>query len=160
MWITLFCSVTVLKLQVYWMNFCKVALLRDSNLFLLDFQALSTESVEKLPVFNKSASKHYQTTSEADDWCVPSKGPKNMAKQSAALWREVGIETPQGIKLASRAAFGSIHLPSNKQVSGLAEEKEDKSIINLVCMHWIWNLAVDFRMRKIGAHMSLKKSYV
>ncbi|NXX64947.1 PDK4 kinase, partial [Spizella passerina] len=46
--------------------------------------ALSTESIEKLPVFNKSASKHYQATSEADDWCVPSKDPKNMAKQSAA----------------------------------------------------------------------------
>ncbi|KAK2536364.1 Pdk4 [Columba guinea] len=47
--------------------------------------ALSTDSVEKLPVFNKSASKHYQATSEADDWCVPSKGPKDVSKQSAAL---------------------------------------------------------------------------
>ncbi|NXU63654.1 PDK4 kinase, partial [Horornis vulcanius] len=57
------------------------------DLFCCDFgflMALSTESVEKLPVFNKSASKHYQATSEADDWCVPSKDPKNMAKQSAA----------------------------------------------------------------------------
>uniref|UniRef100_A0A8C9FXE9 Protein-serine/threonine kinase n=1 Tax=Pavo cristatus TaxID=9049 RepID=A0A8C9FXE9_PAVCR len=42
--------------------------------------ALSTESVEKLPVFNKSASKHYQATSEADDWCIPSKGPKQTAE--------------------------------------------------------------------------------
>uniref|UniRef100_A0A8D0FKN5 Protein-serine/threonine kinase n=1 Tax=Strix occidentalis caurina TaxID=311401 RepID=A0A8D0FKN5_STROC len=52
---------------------------------IIYLKALSTESVEKLPVFNKSASKHYQATSEADDWCVPSKGPKNVAKQSAAL---------------------------------------------------------------------------
>ncbi|NXY28157.1 PDK4 kinase, partial [Pomatorhinus ruficollis] len=51
---------------------------------IIYLKALSTDSVEKLPVFNKSASKHYQTTSEADDWCVPSKDPKNMAKQSAA----------------------------------------------------------------------------
>lgn len=48
---------------------------------------------------------------------------------------KIGIETPKGIKLASRAAFGSIHLPSKKQVSGLAEEKEDKNITNLGCMH-------------------------
>uniref|UniRef100_A0A493TJI6 Protein-serine/threonine kinase n=2 Tax=Anas TaxID=8835 RepID=A0A493TJI6_ANAPP len=48
---------------------------------IIYLKALSTESVEKLPVFNKSASKHYQATSEADDWCVPSRGPK----QSAAL---------------------------------------------------------------------------
>ncbi|KAL2307389.1 hypothetical protein Nmel_000349 [Mimus melanotis] len=51
---------------------------------IIYLKALSTDSVEKLPVFNKSASKHYQATSEADDWCVPSRGPKNMAKQSAA----------------------------------------------------------------------------
>ncbi|XP_019363998.1 PREDICTED: pyruvate dehydrogenase kinase, isozyme 4 [Gavialis gangeticus] len=48
-------------------------------------KALSTDSVEKLPVFNKSAYKHYQATSEADDWCVPSKEPKNLAKQSIAI---------------------------------------------------------------------------
>ncbi|KAI6074552.1 Protein-serine/threonine kinase [Aix galericulata] len=35
---------------------------------IIYLKALSTESVEKLPVFNKSASKHYQATSEADDW--------------------------------------------------------------------------------------------
>ncbi|OXB67487.1 hypothetical protein ASZ78_016709 [Callipepla squamata] len=48
---------------------------------IIYLKALSTESIEKLPVFNKSASKHYQATSEAGDWCVPSKGPK----QTAAL---------------------------------------------------------------------------
>uniref|UniRef100_A0A6Q2YHL0 Protein-serine/threonine kinase n=1 Tax=Esox lucius TaxID=8010 RepID=A0A6Q2YHL0_ESOLU len=41
-------------------------------------RALSTESIERLPVYNKSAWKHYQTMQEADDWCVPSKEPKDM----------------------------------------------------------------------------------
>ncbi|XP_062385146.1 pyruvate dehydrogenase kinase, isozyme 4 [Sardina pilchardus] len=43
-------------------------------------KALSTESVERLPVFNKSALRHYQTSIEADDWCIPSKEPKKMGK--------------------------------------------------------------------------------
>ncbi|KAF3819132.1 hypothetical protein GH733_013282 [Mirounga leonina] len=47
--------------------------------------ALSSESVEKLPVFNKSAFKHYQMSIEADDWCIPSKEPKNLAKGKVAL---------------------------------------------------------------------------
>ncbi|XP_042328685.1 pyruvate dehydrogenase kinase, isozyme 4 isoform X2 [Sceloporus undulatus] len=51
---------------------------------LIYLKALSTESIEKLPVFNKSACKHYQTAIEADDWCVPSKEPKNLSRQSAA----------------------------------------------------------------------------
>ncbi|XP_062258057.1 pyruvate dehydrogenase (acetyl-transferring) kinase isozyme 1, mitochondrial [Platichthys flesus] len=42
------------------------------------FRALSTESIERLPVYNKSAWKHYKTIHEADDWCVPSKEPKDM----------------------------------------------------------------------------------
>ncbi|XP_073401995.1 pyruvate dehydrogenase (acetyl-transferring) kinase isozyme 1, mitochondrial [Dendrobates tinctorius] len=41
-------------------------------------KALSTESVERLPVYNKSAWKHYKTNHEADDWCVPSSEPKDM----------------------------------------------------------------------------------
>ncbi|KAG8432451.1 hypothetical protein GDO86_016915 [Hymenochirus boettgeri] len=41
-------------------------------------KALSTESVERLPVYNKSAWKHYKTSHEADDWCVPSSEPKDM----------------------------------------------------------------------------------
>uniref|UniRef100_A0A669AWD2 Protein-serine/threonine kinase n=1 Tax=Oreochromis niloticus TaxID=8128 RepID=A0A669AWD2_ORENI len=41
-------------------------------------RALSTESIERLPVYNKSAWKHYNTIHEADDWCVPSKEPKDM----------------------------------------------------------------------------------
>uniref|UniRef100_A0A8P4FUR1 Protein-serine/threonine kinase n=1 Tax=Dicentrarchus labrax TaxID=13489 RepID=A0A8P4FUR1_DICLA len=41
-------------------------------------RALSTESIERLPVYNKSVWKHYKTMHEADDWCVPSKEPKDM----------------------------------------------------------------------------------
>uniref|UniRef100_A0A8C7ZFU9 Protein-serine/threonine kinase n=1 Tax=Oryzias sinensis TaxID=183150 RepID=A0A8C7ZFU9_9TELE len=43
-------------------------------------KALSSESVERLPVFNKSALRHYQTSMEADDWCMPSKDPKKLGK--------------------------------------------------------------------------------
>ncbi|XP_066529996.1 pyruvate dehydrogenase kinase, isozyme 4 [Hoplias malabaricus] len=43
-------------------------------------KALSTESVERLPVFNKSALRHYQTSTEADDWCIPSSEPKKLGK--------------------------------------------------------------------------------
>lgn len=46
----------------------------------LHSQALSTESVERLPVFNKSALRHYQASMEADDWCMPSKDPKKLGK--------------------------------------------------------------------------------
>uniref|UniRef100_UPI00358F7681 pyruvate dehydrogenase (acetyl-transferring) kinase isozyme 1, mitochondrial-like n=1 Tax=Myxine glutinosa TaxID=7769 RepID=UPI00358F7681 len=42
-------------------------------------KAISSESVERLPVFNKSVFKHYQGSQEADDWCIPSKGPRNLA---------------------------------------------------------------------------------
>uniref|UniRef100_A0A452J747 Protein-serine/threonine kinase n=1 Tax=Gopherus agassizii TaxID=38772 RepID=A0A452J747_9SAUR len=41
-------------------------------------KALSTESIERLPVYNKSAWKHYVENHEADDWCVPSSEPKDM----------------------------------------------------------------------------------
>ncbi|XP_039611030.1 pyruvate dehydrogenase (acetyl-transferring) kinase isozyme 1, mitochondrial [Polypterus senegalus] len=41
-------------------------------------KALSTESIERLPVYNKSAWRHYKTSHEADDWCIPSKEPKDM----------------------------------------------------------------------------------
>uniref|UniRef100_A0A8C5GCB9 Protein-serine/threonine kinase n=1 Tax=Gouania willdenowi TaxID=441366 RepID=A0A8C5GCB9_GOUWI len=36
-------------------------------------KALSSESFERLPVFNKSAWRHYKTSPEADDWSNPSK---------------------------------------------------------------------------------------
>uniref|UniRef100_A0A3B4ACH8 Protein-serine/threonine kinase n=1 Tax=Periophthalmus magnuspinnatus TaxID=409849 RepID=A0A3B4ACH8_9GOBI len=38
---------------------------------IIYIRALSTESIERLPVYNKSAWKHYKTIHEADDWCVP-----------------------------------------------------------------------------------------
>lgn len=46
-------------------------------------QALSTDSVERLPVFNMSALRHYKLSLEADDWCVPSKEPLNLANYRA-----------------------------------------------------------------------------
>uniref|UniRef100_A0A8C6U5Q0 Protein-serine/threonine kinase n=1 Tax=Neogobius melanostomus TaxID=47308 RepID=A0A8C6U5Q0_9GOBI len=51
-------------------------------------RALSTESIERLPVYNKSAWKHYKTIHEADDWCVPSKEytlNKNVALKRSAI---------------------------------------------------------------------------
>uniref|UniRef100_A0A673U6W8 Protein-serine/threonine kinase n=1 Tax=Suricata suricatta TaxID=37032 RepID=A0A673U6W8_SURSU len=36
-------------------------------------KALSNESFERLPVFNKSAWRHYKTSPEADDWSNPSR---------------------------------------------------------------------------------------
>uniref|UniRef100_A0A8B9GUM2 Protein-serine/threonine kinase n=1 Tax=Astyanax mexicanus TaxID=7994 RepID=A0A8B9GUM2_ASTMX len=47
-------------------------------------QALSTDSVEKLPVFNKTALRHYKSSQEADDWCVPKKEPLDLARNSSA----------------------------------------------------------------------------
>uniref|UniRef100_H2TB44 Protein-serine/threonine kinase n=1 Tax=Takifugu rubripes TaxID=31033 RepID=H2TB44_TAKRU len=46
---------------------------------IIHLKALSTDSVERLPVFNKSALRHYKLSLEADDWCVPSKEPLNLA---------------------------------------------------------------------------------
>lgn len=42
-------------------------------------QALSTDSVERLPVYNKTALRNYKVNLEADDWCVPSKEPLDLA---------------------------------------------------------------------------------
>ncbi|XP_075385367.1 pyruvate dehydrogenase (acetyl-transferring) kinase isozyme 1, mitochondrial [Tenrec ecaudatus] len=41
-------------------------------------KALSADSVERLPVYNKAAWRHYNANHEADDWCIPSKEPKDM----------------------------------------------------------------------------------
>ncbi|KTF76482.1 hypothetical protein cypCar_00014515 [Cyprinus carpio] len=41
--------------------------------------ALSTDSVERLPVFNKTARRNYEVTHGADDWCVPSREPLDLA---------------------------------------------------------------------------------
>uniref|UniRef100_A0A5F8GQE9 Protein-serine/threonine kinase n=1 Tax=Monodelphis domestica TaxID=13616 RepID=A0A5F8GQE9_MONDO len=48
-------------------------------------KALSSESFERLPVFNKSAWRHYKTTPEADDWSNPSSEPKDASKYRAKL---------------------------------------------------------------------------
>uniref|UniRef100_A0A667XS60 Protein-serine/threonine kinase n=1 Tax=Myripristis murdjan TaxID=586833 RepID=A0A667XS60_9TELE len=42
-------------------------------------KALSTDSIERLPVYNKTALKNYKMSQEADDWCVPSKEPLDLA---------------------------------------------------------------------------------
>ncbi|XP_051533555.1 pyruvate dehydrogenase (acetyl-transferring) kinase isozyme 3, mitochondrial-like isoform X2 [Myxocyprinus asiaticus] len=58
----------------------------DLNLYSIDgvgtdavihLKALSSESFERLPVFNKSAWRHYQTGPEADDWSNPSSDPRD-----------------------------------------------------------------------------------
>ncbi|XP_054622428.1 pyruvate dehydrogenase (acetyl-transferring) kinase isozyme 3, mitochondrial isoform X2 [Dunckerocampus dactyliophorus] len=43
-------------------------------------KALSSESFERLPVFNKSAWRHYTTSPEADDWSNPSREPRDASK--------------------------------------------------------------------------------
>uniref|UniRef100_A0A8C7Y2M2 Protein-serine/threonine kinase n=1 Tax=Oryzias sinensis TaxID=183150 RepID=A0A8C7Y2M2_9TELE len=47
-------------------------------------KALSTDSVERLPVYNKTALKNYKICQEADDWCVPSKEPLDLRKYRVA----------------------------------------------------------------------------
>lgn len=49
-------------------------------LLFLHLKALSSESFERLPVFNKSAWRHYKTSPEADDWSNPSKEPRDASK--------------------------------------------------------------------------------
>uniref|UniRef100_A0A8C1N215 Protein-serine/threonine kinase n=1 Tax=Cyprinus carpio TaxID=7962 RepID=A0A8C1N215_CYPCA len=51
---------------------------------VIQLKALSLDSVEKLPVFNQTALRHYKFNQEADDWCVPSKEPLNLAAYKAA----------------------------------------------------------------------------
>ncbi|KAM9394486.1 pyruvate dehydrogenase (acetyl-transferring) kinase isozyme 2, mitochondrial-like [Pholidichthys leucotaenia] len=46
---------------------------------VIHLKALSTDSVERLPIFNKTALRHYKFCLEADDWCIPSKDPLNLA---------------------------------------------------------------------------------
>lgn len=42
-------------------------------------QALSTDSIERLPVYNKTALKNYKVSQKADDWCIPSKEPLDLS---------------------------------------------------------------------------------
>ncbi|XP_057217143.1 pyruvate dehydrogenase kinase, isozyme 3b isoform X3 [Triplophysa rosa] len=46
-------------------------------------KALSSESFERLPVFNKSVWRHYQTGPEADDWSNPSSDPRDASTYKA-----------------------------------------------------------------------------
>ncbi|XP_077336894.1 pyruvate dehydrogenase kinase, isozyme 3 [Lithobates pipiens] len=46
-------------------------------------KAVSGESFERLPVFNKSAWRHYKTAAEADDWSNPSREPRDASKYKA-----------------------------------------------------------------------------
>uniref|UniRef100_UPI00358F0294 pyruvate dehydrogenase (acetyl-transferring) kinase isozyme 2, mitochondrial-like isoform X1 n=1 Tax=Myxine glutinosa TaxID=7769 RepID=UPI00358F0294 len=41
-------------------------------------KALSSESVERLPVFNRTAFRNYMDQPGADDWCAPSREPRNV----------------------------------------------------------------------------------
>ncbi|XP_036882215.2 pyruvate dehydrogenase kinase, isozyme 3 isoform X3 [Manis javanica] len=50
---------------------------------IIYLKALSSESFERLPVFNKSAWRHYKTTPEADDWSNPSSEPRDTSKYKA-----------------------------------------------------------------------------
>ncbi|KAM6967316.1 pyruvate dehydrogenase (acetyl-transferring) kinase isozyme 2, mitochondrial-like [Tautogolabrus adspersus] len=46
---------------------------------VIHLKALSTDSVERLPVFNKTALRNYKLSLEADDWCIPSREPLDLA---------------------------------------------------------------------------------
>ncbi|XP_016132478.1 pyruvate dehydrogenase (acetyl-transferring) kinase isozyme 3, mitochondrial-like isoform X2 [Sinocyclocheilus grahami] len=50
---------------------------------VIHLKALSSESFERLPVFNKSAWRHYQTGPEADDWSNPSSDPRDASTYNA-----------------------------------------------------------------------------
>lgn len=54
--------------------------LSDIYSVIFSDQALSSESFERLPVFNKSAWRHYQGGPGADDWSNPSKEPRDTSK--------------------------------------------------------------------------------
>uniref|UniRef100_A0AAR2LZ60 Protein-serine/threonine kinase n=1 Tax=Pygocentrus nattereri TaxID=42514 RepID=A0AAR2LZ60_PYGNA len=51
---------------------------------VIHLKALSTDSVEKLPVFNQTALRHYTSSHEADDWCAPRKEPLDLARDRVA----------------------------------------------------------------------------
>ncbi|XP_051733004.1 pyruvate dehydrogenase kinase, isozyme 3b [Ctenopharyngodon idella] len=50
---------------------------------VIHLKAVSSESFERLPVFNKSAWRHYQTGPEADDWSNPSSDPRDASTYKA-----------------------------------------------------------------------------
>lgn len=94
---------------------------------IIYLKALSSESIEKLPVFNKSAFKHYQMSSEADDWCIPSKEPKNLSKEKLAVWGESRLAL-YGIKVGLRQCcfvnVCGLLFPQNKAKQNQANKKQ------------------------------------
>ncbi|KAM6951424.1 pyruvate dehydrogenase (acetyl-transferring) kinase isozyme 2, mitochondrial-like [Aplochiton taeniatus] len=46
---------------------------------VIHLKALSADSVERLPVYNKTALRNYKVNQKADDWCVPSSEPLDLA---------------------------------------------------------------------------------
>lgn len=40
--------------------------------------------MERLPVYNKTALRNYKVSQEADDWCMPSKEPLDLASYKVA----------------------------------------------------------------------------
>jgi len=51
---------------------------------VIHLKALSTDSIERLPVYNKTALKNYKVSQEADDWCIPSREPIDLASYRTA----------------------------------------------------------------------------
>lgn len=54
------------------------------HLLVSSLQALSTDSIERLPVYNTTALKNYKVSQEADDWCIPSKEPLDLRNYKVA----------------------------------------------------------------------------
>lgn len=66
------------------------------HLLVSSLQALSTDSIERLPVYNTTALKNYKVSQEADDWCIPSKEPLDLRNYKVAKWK-----CPPGLALTS-----------------------------------------------------------
>ncbi|XP_061912883.1 pyruvate dehydrogenase (acetyl-transferring) kinase isozyme 2, mitochondrial [Entelurus aequoreus] len=47
-------------------------------------KALSTDSIERLPVYNKTALRNYKVRQAADDWCIPSREPLDLSSYKVA----------------------------------------------------------------------------
>ncbi|KAK1346982.1 hypothetical protein QTO34_000842, partial [Cnephaeus nilssonii] len=72
-------------------------------------KALSSESFERLPVFNKSAWRHYKTTPEADDWSNPSREPRDASKYKAKQKENKNWVTRIAIQIETLLSQESLH---------------------------------------------------
>lgn len=86
--------------------------------YILSFcppQALSTDSIERLPVYNKTALKNYKVSQEADDWCIPSKEPLDLSNYKVAKWK-----CPPGLVLLAYIPWRlhniCLHIPMSSSV--------------------------------------------